>query len=282
MEQLHVSFMRDLRNIDFERIYNLLIQEMDNSTQVNIPYIQYAYAKIKPHLNKFDALKKRSKNKLCLLNEELTRTRTDYLISLRLRVKSYMRAHIPEQRVAADRIYFILKEYGKKYYVPNIISQTALVDDIALHINECDDFKEAFDLLGLKDLMDVIIEMTEEIMTNYGKSIHENQSRKHRNSGVRDAAYKDMKVLIDVMNSTYSLNQMSKEEKDELQALMSRIDGIFATFRTPLRERKTKRKNKKAVAEAANKLIRTQQKPIKNLPMGAISETKTKRSPGSS
>ena len=274
MEKLHVSFMRDLINIDFERVYFLLIEVMDNA-QVDEPDIQYAYAQIKPHVNKFDALRDRTRNKLCILNEKLTRTRTDYLISLRLRVKSYMRSHIPEERVAAERIYFVLKEYGKKYYVPNILSQTVFVDGIVFHMKKYEDFKEAFTLLGLKDLMDVIAEMTEEIMTTYRISINENQARKHRNNGVRDAAYKDIKIMIDTMNSTYSLNRVSKEEKANIQTLMRRIDGIFTAFRTQMRSQQTKRRNKKAVVAAVQELTRTQQEPQKLLPVGVSQELKT-------
>ena len=273
MEKLHISFMRELINIDFEGIYWDIIKLMKKK-KVDDINIQLAFARVKPHVKKFDALRNRQRNENSILNEQLTRTRTDYLISLRLRVHSYMRSHIPEERVAAKRINFVLKMYGKKYYVPNILSQAAFVDEIVIHIKRREDFKEAFTLLGLTDLMDTIVKMTEEIMKNFGQRISDDGNNKARNNGVRKEAYKDMKIMIDAINFMYVINKDNEEKREIAEDLMWYINKIFKTYRTPMRSRQTKRKNRKAVAAAVNELIRTQQEPQKTLPVGDSLELK--------
>ena len=274
MEKLHVSFMRDLLNIEFEGLYFDIIKLMEIK-QVDDSNINIAFERVKPHVEKFDALRNRQRHPLSTLNKKLTRMRTDYLISLRLRVESYMRSHIPEERVAAERIYFVMDMYGKKYYVPSIITQSAFVDDLVANIKEHKDFKDAFTLLRLHDLMDTIAEMTEEIMKNYLQRVNDNSRRKERNKGVRMAAYKDMKVMIDAINFMYVLKRDDEDMKVALEDLMWHIKETFKAYSTPMKSRTTKRKNRRAVANAVKELIDMQQNPQKMLPVGVNQELKT-------
>lgn len=264
--------MRELTNIDFEGVYYNIIDVMD-LMKVDDTNIQLALARVKPHVKKFDALKNRQRNKNAVLNEELTRTRTDYLISLRLRIQSFLRSHLPEERVAAKCINFLLKGYGKKYYVPSILTQTIFVDNIVFEITQNEDFKEAFTLLRLNGLMDTIEEMTEEIMNNLNNRISEDGVRKERNNGVRTAAYKDMKIMIDIINFMYINNKENEKKRAEIEKLMWFINRTFKAYRTPMRSLQTKRKNRKALAaDAVQELGNNEQDQEKELPMEVSQE----------
>lgn len=266
--------MKDLKNHEFEGVYCDIIKLID-SKRVDDTNIQLAFTRIKSHVKNFDALRKPQRNKHSILNKELTLRRTDYLISLRLRVQSYMRSHLPEERVAAKLINSILGIYGKKYYVPTIVTQTTLVHDIVIYKEQNKGFKEAFALLGLTGLIDTIIEMTEEIMNNLNLRISENGANKKRKSGVRKVAYKDMKVLIDTINLMYVINIDNKEKRVIAENLMWDINSIFKDYRTPMRSRHTKRKNRNAVDAAVNELIKTQHEQQKTLPVGASKKLET-------
>lgn len=156
-----------------------------------------------------------------------------------------MRSYLPEERVAAGHIHFVMSEYGKKYYVPTFTTQARLVDELNHHIDKNEDFRDAFSLLGLNGLMGKINEISEETLHNYRLLKSTNSLNQERRAGVRKAAYKDLKVMVDAINFMFQFNRDDKEKTVEIKSLMLEIDGVLKDFSRPMKLRKTKLKTKK-------------------------------------
>ena len=267
MEKLHVNFMKDLRNHEFVDMYNVIINYIEKQ-QVDDANIKIAFERVKSHQKKLQNMQKRKRSSFALENKELTRMRNDYLISLRLRVKSFMLSPIAAERDAANLIHFVIKPYGKKYYVATILPQTILADDLADNLNQNNDFRDAVFLLGLNDLINTIIDLTMKIMTNYMQRVNETGETKSKREGVKKAAYRDMKIMADAINFTAVINEHNEEKRAVVEELIFYIDGILKDFHTPMKSRNTKRKNRKAVVEAVQELMYPQKEKRKLLPVG--------------
>ncbi len=271
MQRLHVSFMRDLKNIDFEGLYKNIILMMENQQHVDDPIIQMAFDRLKPHVPKFnDALRTRMRNEYSVENDDLTKTRTEYLISLRRRVKSYLLSHLPQDRIAAKNIYIVLKRYDKTYYVPSITTQSQLVYDLFSYMREDEKFKESFTFLKLNPLMDAIEKISNEILKNSVQCTNDNVERKNKTEGVREAAYRDIKYFVKAIHFTYESNLDDEEKIAKLDRLIWLVNDVLKQFRTPMRAQTTKSKNSKAKKEAADKLVISQQEPQGDLPLDDV------------
>lgn len=260
MQGLHISFMRDLKNIDFEGLYKNIILMMERQQHVDDPVIQVAFDRLKPHVAKFnDALRTRVRNEHSIENDDLTKTRTEYLISLRRRVKSYLLSHIPKDRVAAKHIYFVLKRYDKTYYVPSITTQSQLVHDLFSYMREDEKFKESFAFLKLNSLMNAIENISIEIHKNSVQCANDNVERKNKTDGVREDAYRDMKYFVNAIHFTYESNLDDEEKIVKLDRLIWLVNDVLKQYRTPMRAQTTKNKNRKTKNE--DELVISQQEP---------------------
>ena len=259
--------MKDLRNHEFVELYNLIINYIETQ-QVDDAHITTAFERVKSHQNKLQYMEKRKRSSFSIENKELTRHRNDYLISLRLRVKSFLLSPSVAERDAANLIHYVLKPYGKEFYVATILPQTRLANDLEKNINENSDVKDAVSLLGLNELMDIIFDLTMEIMINYNLRVFETGETKSKRTGVKKAAYRDMKIMADAINFMAVFNEHNEEKKAIVEELIYNIDGILKDFRTAMRSRNTKRKNRKAMATAVMKLVSLQREKRKLLPMG--------------
>lgn len=262
MEKLHVGFMRDLMNIEFDGLYNDIIEVLERQ-QVDNVNIQLAFERIKPHVSKFnDALRNRTKNPHSVKNVALTSTRSEYLNSLRRRIDSYLLSHLPEQRIAAEYINFVLKEYDKTYYVPSIKPQSLFVSELLSHMKTDEVFRQSFevlDLAGDNELMPAIAAISKEINKNYRQCIKDNIERKSKKDGVREAAYRDMKILINAIHFAHDCSNGDKEKLDEIEDLMWYVNSAFKRYRTPMKSRTTKRKNRREKLAAEEELEKEQQ-----------------------
>lgn len=267
MKKFHVNFMKDLRNHEFVEVYNLIINYIEKQ-QMDDANITIAFERVKSHQNKLQNMQKRKRSSFSIENKELTRHRNDYLISLRLRVKSFLLSPSVAERDAANLIHYVLKPYGKEFYVATILPQTRLANDLEKNINENSDFRDAVSLLGLNELMNIIFDLTGEIMINYSLRVFETGETKSKRTGVKKAAYRDMKIMADAINFMAVINEHNEDEKAIVEELICYIDGILKDFRTAMRSRNTKRKNRKAVATAVMKLASLQREQLKLLPMG--------------
>ena len=88
-----------------------------------------------------------------------------------------------------------------------------------------------------------------------------------------------MKIMADAINLSAVINEHNKEQMAFVEELIYYIDGILKDFRTAMRSRNTKRKNRKAVATAVMKLASLRREQRKLLPMGVgDSESETSKS----
>lgn len=278
MKELHVSFMRDLKNVDFEGFFKNIIVTME-TRQLDDPIIQKAFDRLKPHVPKFyDALKTRIRNKHSEANLKLTKTRTEYLISLRRRVKSYLFSHLPHERIAAQCIYDILKEYDKTYYVPSITTQSSFVYDLFSYMKMQESFKEAFTMLGLDGLMEAIDTISQRITKNDVQCTKDNIKRQTKREGVREAAYRDMRTFVKAIHYCYEVNLDDEEKIAQLDSLIWVVNDVIKQFRTPMRALSTKSKNRKEKQAAEAELLNSQQEDDKVEPKELDGESKTERS----
>ena len=267
MEKLHVNFMKDLRNHEFVELYSQIINYIKKQ-QVDDTNVNIAFEMVKSNEMKLLNMGVRKRSSFSIENKKLTRLRNDYLISLRLRVKSYLLSHIAAERDAAQHIHFVIKPYRKEYYVPTILPQTRLADDLKEHLKHNKDFREAVSLLGLSDLIGTIIDMTAEIIVNYQLRVNESGETKSKRAGVKEAAYRDMKIMADAINFMAVINQHNEEKMAIVEELIYSIDGIMKNFRTAMKSRNTKRKNRKAVGVGMMQVIKLQREKQKLLPVG--------------
>ncbi len=249
MEKIHVGFMKDIRNWEFHRLYVLIINDM-NRYQPKEGNIKTSFERIKPHVKKFKhALEKRGKSEYSLANKDLTAQRNQCLIMLRKRVQSYLPSYLPEESGAAKSINFLLNQFGKKYFVATINTQDVMVDIINEKINASTSFRNALTVLNLNGLIDKINKLTEEILRNTVLLNKESVVSKSRRDGVRKQAFKDLRVMVDAINSAFYNNQEYEEIDMELWNLVSNINGTLQRIQTPWKSRISKLRNKKATAE---------------------------------
>ena len=271
MRKLHVGFMKDLRNHAFHQLYDLIIELVEDE-QIKDLDIQANLEGAKLHQGKFSkAFAKRERNPYTVANEKLIEQRTQCLIMLRNRLKSYLPSFIPQEQAAAKRIHFVMREYGKKYYVPSNKTQADMIDNINAHISEKENFKEAFATLGLNALMDQINELTQRIDQNYKQYITTSTQIKNQRKGVRKEAYTDLKIMIEGIMYKFQTLRRDQAKRDELEVLMEKIYINLKMFSTPLKSLRTQRANQRtAHREKEATLEKLQTEPQKMLPEESI------------
>ena len=259
MEKLQIGFMKDLRNREFKELYNKIIKLLSEK-QLENDNIKIAFERIIPYKEKFKhALTAKGTNEYSAVNKALTPIRNNYLISLRKRIESHQRCENPVERAAARIINDVLQKYGKKYYVATITTQSVFVNDLVDHINNQPDFKNAIQVLNMEDLMDAIIKITQEVELNVALFTASNVRSKMKRKGVRKAAFVDLKVLIDNINSTYLLHRNDDEKSEIYRELVFDINTDVKNYRMRLKSRKTKQNNKR-IEEAAKQLNMEQER----------------------
>lgn len=277
MKKIHVNFMKDLRNHEFAEMYQNIISFIEKQNVDDVT-ITSAFEQVKSHQKRLHDMRRRKQSSFSIENKKLTRTRCEYISSLRLRVKSYLLSHIPAERKAALEIHTVMEAYSREFYVASIVPQTALVSGLEHKLKNSKKFREAFSMLGLDDLLTVLIDMTIEIMENYSNRINENKETQQSRAGVKEEAYRDMKTMADAINLMAVINKNDKEKMSAIEELVYYINSILKDYRTPMKSRNTKRKNRKAIEAAVQELINLQQKQQKLLPSGETS-TRTGTTP---
>ena len=266
MKKLHVTFIKDLLNIEFTKLYADIIEIIEKE-QPEDEGLRNAFNWVISHKIKlFKVRDSRIASEITIKNERLTHTRNDCIISLRRRVKSFLLSDVPEKRVAANHINFVLQEYGKKYFVPTINNQTLLVDNILFKIKQHKYLKDAFTLLELNHLMGTIETLTREIMINYGERVMDTNNKKEGRKGVRKAAYKDMKIMTGVINSMVENKRENPELTAYIENLVDKFNDVFKSYSTLMKSRNTKRKNKKEKMVAEQQLTSKQEEDKKIFP----------------
>ena len=267
MRKIHVNFMKDLRNHEFEGLYCNIIDFVDKQ-QLEDESINTAFENVKAHKKRLFNMRRRSSSKFTIENKKLTHLRNNYLRSLRLRVQSFLLTNNTSEREAANVIQLILNSYGREFYVPTITTQSRFADNLKNHLKESKNFREAISLLHLRDLLDDIIELTVEIKKNHSNRIDESYEAKTKRKGVKQEAYHDMRIMADTINVAMLINRHNKEKKAIIEDLIYDINSILQDFHTPLKSRITKRRNKQAIEAAVEELTKAQKEQPKLLSEG--------------
>ena len=268
MEKMYISFLKDLKNPEFHELFSQIDARLDDENFENSP-LQELAKKIKHH-NKQLLLLKHAKpgHPLTAVINEKIRTRTEYLAFLRMTVDANMLTYIPENRVAAAKLKFWLSNYKKDLYRSSYSMQTGIIMSMMQDRKQEPYVKEAIAQLQLDGLMDAILQITEDINKDRDQRLREKVYNTSVVAGLRENAYKDLQMLVQALPIFHSL--ADDQEKERLSRLSRGINIRLTSFRTVLRSRRTKSKNKRELDTAVEQLIDTSKEstPAKsNLPM---------------
>ena len=247
MKKVHISFLHNLDNMEFRIFYSKLLKLMQDHKFAD-PTLTELFNRLQSHEKDVSKLKSRVQkyNETPKINE-LTRLRTDYLISFRLEIKAKMLSYDADMREAAERLYKWLKKYKKRPFIQSIITQDVVVDSMLAVIDNNKSLQADITLLGLGKLLDAIEEATLQIGLNEKYRNHEKISRQKKGRDVRDAAYVEIKTLVDYITSKLSLMQGNVEDSEHYNLLLkihSELKNTRKDFR--IRTAKDKTRIKKA------------------------------------
>ena len=103
MKKLHIRFMKDLRNIQFGELFDIISNDLA-AKKVEIPLVKTAIERLKPHRKELLRMNnKKLRHPLTQLIQKQVNSRTEYLACLRMTVDAKMLSHKPEERTAAER-----------------------------------------------------------------------------------------------------------------------------------------------------------------------------------
>lgn len=254
MEKLHIRFMKDLRNHDFAQLFDAICNSAVKE-KMNIPSITTVVERIEPHSRELLRLNhKKLQHPLTKLIEEQVNTRTEYLTCLRMSVEAKMLSHRSKERSAAQCLMYWLSPFKNKIYAPTIHRQSRMVEELMNDRKLNEKIQQATALLNLDELLKVIVKLNEKIRQNFLKRLNEKEIYSVDGLAIRDAAYNDLKMLLAFIEVTYSLCN-DDDQKEQLIQLNSTIYEHIKEFRTLLRARATKKKNKKDAEFAVKELI---------------------------
>ena len=254
MEKMHISFIKDLRNIEFLALVQLLVMVLDSNKIDNINLKEAT-----------DRIKKQKKGLLLLRNTKLrhpltrvinqkVNTRTEYLKCLRMKVDADIFSPKPEKRIAAERLKLWLRGYKKSLYAQSIHSQGQMVGFMKHERAEKSDIQNAVTLLDLDELLKDIEDITSEIDKFFKKRVQDKNYKSVKGQEIRGAAYEDLQLLIDTMAVSYR-RSVSEMEKEQLTNLSEEINDQLIKMHAKLKSRNTRNNNKKEVVEAVKVLI---------------------------
>ena len=279
MKKLHINFMNNLQNGEFAKLYTQVCSSID---QEKLPdsHVKNFFLNTTKHLNDIRHIRNdpRSHELTCVMNEQ-TRIRTDYLISLRKQVEGKMFSYSQKERSTGKALTYWLEQQGEKLYVPSINLQSRLIENL-MHVRKVDSkISEALTFLDLDRYLLAAFNLTKEIDLNFDCRIRDMAARTKKARLIRKAAYCDLKIFVDQINIFTEENENNLE--DNIYHEYSReINRLLMSYRTVLKSRTTKRKNKKETTEAVKKLIKNykesarKEEEKKNLPMVIYNQLK--------
>ena len=281
MQKLPISFMKDLKNIEFEELFDI-ISTIIATDKIGLPLLTMACEQLQPHAQELLKMNNQKiKHPLTQILSEQVKTRTEYLACLRMTIDAKMMCHKPTERVAAKYLELWLNNYKDDIYAPSISKQSRMVDNLMADRKEDTTIKEATTLLDLDELLDEIVKLTANIRHNQLTRINEKDQYEVDGQSIRKAAYKDLKVLVIVIEATY--NTCTDEyQRKQIADLSLTLSAVLQEFHTKLKSRNTKSKNKKETIAAVKELIDCELKESKqdsdkyNFPMVIYDELKIK------
>lgn len=249
--------MRELKNAEFAILINNVARIIEGEDTEN-DVLKELIEKIKFHSKEMAFLEDEPySHPLTEVIYELTRKRTNLLISLRLQIEGKMLTYKENECIAAKHLYWWISKYKKNLYVPSQTTQTGLVLGMMYEKNDTKSIQDAAVLLRLDDLMDEILEVTNEVRTYINKRINDKAKKYKKGQDLRKAAYKDMKLFISNLEFMVGMNPEKNFETNIYFRLSQRVDKELIYSHAKLKSRKTKRKNKQEINEAISELIVT-------------------------
>lgn len=251
MKKVYISFLHNLHHVEFKTFYSSLLRLMQEQ--------EFADSSLTDLLERLQSQKddvenlrrKVPKSDKTPIIGNLSRLRTDYLISLRLEVKAKKLSYIPEMRQAAKRLHTWLKLYKKEPYIQSVSTQDIVVESILGCIRDDESLRGDIALLQLDGLIDAIDRTTRQIAKQVNKRSEEKTSKQKRGRDIRDAAYQEVKILANYLEYKVSLIQDNVAESEHYMLMIEmhqRLKDIRKAFRIRTAKDKT-RKEKEAVKQ---------------------------------
>lgn len=260
MQKMHISFIKDLKNAEFYELFVYLDLILD-AKESKDNQLKQVVGRIKNHRNKLGLLRDtKPRHHLTGIINTKVRNRTEYLACLRMKIEADLLSPIPEMRVAANRLKLWMKPYRKDIHKPTITTQGQLVGFLMHDREKESDIKACTSLLNLDRLLEIIANTTDEIYRLFSERSKDKNQQSVSSKELREAAYKDLQLLVAVMEVSYLMGK-DEEEKERVAKLSKAVVGILKSFHTPLKSRNTKSRNKKEISEAIEQLIDTSNKP---------------------
>lgn len=243
MKKLPISFVQDLKNREFYVLISSIVQLL-LETEVESSTLAKATRKLQNRESKLLLLKEtKPKHYLTPKISERVTNRTEYLACLRLKIEAALLSPIPEERVAGKRLKLWIDPYKSYLFRPSIGVQGQLVEYLQYDRHKSEDVQRYTHLLNLDHIMDTLTETTRQIKALVKARIKDITHRSVNGKEVREEAYKDLQLILSVMQSIYNLTD-SDEEKEQVTKLNDVINHILTEYRRELRSRITKNKNR--------------------------------------
>ena len=254
MKKIHLRFMKDILNIEFGELFDKIYNNV-KTEKIDIASLTIAHQRLKPHSKEVLRMNyKKLRHPLTQLIQKQVTCRTEYLACLRLTVDAKMLSHKPEERIAAKRLLLWLRTYKNEIYAPTLHTQRRMMINLMDERMENVEIQQATALLNLDELLEELVKVDAKIKRNFLKRLNEKDIYDVNGKAIREAAYKDLKVLVSVIEASYNIS-VDDVKKEQLFQLGIYINEELKVFRTQLRSRNTKRKNKKDMENAVEKLI---------------------------
>lgn len=258
MKKIQISFARDLKKTEFKILFEQVSSILENKNVAH-PTIQELTSMIKQRNEELLNLR------IGLLRHDLTavineklKTRTRYLTSFRKYIEAGMTTCIPAHREAGRRLSLWLERYKKELYKPTITVQSNLIRAMMDDRENTPEIKEAITLLNLDVLCDAIIELTHEIDNDLLQRSQETTLYSMKVNGLRDGAYKELRLLANTLPTVYGMPSTTAEQKEDIAALSRSLNYLITGIRGIFRSRITKNRNKEIEA-AIKELIEAEE-----------------------
>ena len=254
MEKMHIRFMKDLRNHYFAQQFDV-IYKIATAEKVEIPTLETVIERLKPHRRKLMQMNSvKLKHPLTQSIQDQANTRTEYLSCLRLTLEAKRMSHKSEERIAAESLVFWLSPYKDNIYAKTISRQSRMIEELMNDRKLSAEIQQATSLIGLDELLEAIVDINAKIKSNYLKRLNEKEVYSVNGLAIRDAAYKDLKLLVNLIEVSYNLCS-DDELRGQLKELSLMINEGLKEFRTHLRSQTTRKRNKKDIDIAVQELI---------------------------
>ncbi|MDD4730119.1 MAG: DUF6261 family protein [Dysgonamonadaceae bacterium] len=246
MKHFNFGFLWGLRNDEFPEVYNQLssVIEVESVEDVNVKAFLEG---VISHLDEVDlVMKMRNPHPLTEVLDNQIRLRKDYLVSLRGKVNASLKSPIETERKAAKVLLRWINKHCKNIYTPSINVYNRMIKNMMTDYNLSLDTQEALSDLGVSNVWDSIVAITQEIDANHSVRTREKSADVKKAAVIRRNAYHALKMYLRAIELALSLEQPG----DHFYLDCSRIiDNYLEQYRTRYLSRTTRRKNASEKAE---------------------------------